>query len=78
MPILRRRHEHPEGRRLVLSGETFDPDDLERGEIELEAVEPTPEPPADEQAEPWARIKEVIGAAAERLREYREANHDDA
>jgi hypothetical protein len=77
MPILRRRHEHPEGRRLVLSGQMFDRDELERGEIELEEVEPTAEPPADEQDEPWSLIA-AAGQQIERLRAYREAHHDDA
>lgn len=78
MPILRRRHEHPEGRRLVRSGELFDDGELERGEIELEEVEPSHEPDADEQVEPWARLVAATGRAGDRLREYQEANHDDA
>jgi hypothetical protein len=41
-------------RRLVRSGDPFTSDELERGDVELEAVPPSPEPAEDEQAEPWS------------------------
>jgi hypothetical protein len=66
-----RRHRH-HGRRLVRSGEGFTSDELDAGEIELELPEPTePEPPEDEQAEPW-NAADGDTRFAERLRLYRE------
>jgi hypothetical protein len=52
MPIGDRIRRHPR-RRLVRSGETFTSDELEAGDVELEAVPAGSAPPEDEQAEPW-------------------------
>jgi hypothetical protein len=41
-------------RRLVRFGDQFTSDELEHGDVELEAVAANPDPPPeDEQAEPW-------------------------
>jgi hypothetical protein len=72
MPLgdrLRRRGDRD--RRLVHSGEEFDSDELERGEIELELLEPTPEPLEDEQAEPW-NAREGDSRFRDQLRKYKE------
>jgi hypothetical protein len=56
LPGRRRREERRarrHGRRLVLSGEEFTSDELERGEVELEEREPSGSP-EDEGYEPWA------------------------
>jgi len=44
-------------RRLVRAGETFTTDELADDEVELEEVEPYPEPPVEEQGEPWGWTK---------------------
>lgn len=79
MPIFRRDQEHhARPRRLVRSGGTATAEEIDRDEVELEAVDPAPEPPEDEEAEPWARLEEVAGDALARLRGYREAfQHGD-
>jgi hypothetical protein len=82
MPIgdrIRRRR-----RRLVRDGETFTSDELERGDVELEEVQPAPEPPPSEQAEPWAwrdkdppeHVRRRLDAYEEFLRQRREADPD--
>ena len=64
------RLKHPR-RRLIRSGEEFDLGELERGEIELELPDPTPEPP-EEGREPWgyADPDRSPPEARERLRAY--------
>jgi hypothetical protein len=61
-------------RRLVRFGERFDSDELARNEVELEEVPPAPEPPEDEQAEPWGLAEdappEKHAKFGHRLREY--------
>lgn len=58
--------------RRVRSGELFNSDELDRGEVELEEVRPTPEElPPDEQAEPW-NATEYDPRFGQRLRAYRE------
>ena len=66
----RLRHPH---RRTIRSGEEFDSDALERGDIELEERDPTPEP-GEERSEPWnfADEERMPPEARERLRLYRE------
>lgn len=68
------RHErrHERGRRLVHAFETFTSDELDRGEVELEEVPPTPEP-EEEAAEPWGwGDKEMPSAPRRALAFYRE------
>lgn len=75
MPI--HRHRDEEGRhlvrRLIHPGEEFDTAELDADQVELEAVPATPEPPEDEQAEPWG-LAQVAGKALDRLRAYRAAH----
>jgi len=72
----------PDGpvRRLIRSGEVFTSDELARGEVELDLPPPAPEPPEEEQAEPWALLQEFAGkherhGLLARLRDYRERHH---
>jgi len=55
----------PDERRLVRSGERFRSDELDL--IDLELPEPSPEPPEEEQAEPWGTSKRHL---RRRLRAY--------
>lgn len=55
-------------KRLIRMLETFTSDELERGEVELAEVEPAPEPPEEEQAEPWNSDKPSF---RDRLMAYR-------
>jgi hypothetical protein len=63
-----RRHRR---RRRILSGEEFSSDELDRGEVELERVEPTSEDPPRGGSEPWG-VDEPDEEQSRRLRLYRE------
>jgi hypothetical protein len=46
--------------RLVQEGEAIDPDDVRRGVLRLpDPPERRPEPPVEDQHEPWARLDEL-------------------
>ena len=84
--VFRRDRHRPEGYsvRRVFRGALFDSDELDRGEVDLETVDPADEP-TEEPSEPWAwHDKEAPDGVCERLREYREflqrwreEHHDD-
>jgi hypothetical protein len=67
-------------RRLVRYGGQFTSDELRRGEVELELPPPGPEPPAEEQAEPWALPEDSAEPKHRglrgRLRAYRDAHRE--
>ena len=52
-----RRRLHHDGPRHVTDGGEFTSDELDRGEVELELPDPSPDRPEDQQAEPWATDK---------------------
>lgn len=70
-------------RRLVRFGDRFTSDELEHGDVELEAVPENPDPPPeDERAEPWALAADAPPEKhrkfGHRIREYREKHrHGD-
>lgn len=68
-------------KRLVRFGEAFTSDELERGDVELEQVEAAPEPPPEEQGEPWALLADAGGEPAEEahhsLRDRFKGRHHD-
>jgi hypothetical protein len=77
LPGHRRREERRarrHGRRLVLDGEEFTSDELERGEVELEEREPSDPEREGEGYEPWGRdgSKDETEQDRERLRLYLE------
>jgi hypothetical protein len=70
------RFRRPRRRRIVRWGEMFTSDELADGEVELEEPPPGPEPPEDEQAEPWGLGDDVPEGKhrryGRRLQDYRE------